>query len=59
MAWAVGERADCVRLVRSMYYYRSHMDPLTALRQRFGYRRIYVLLRREGWDIGETRFYRV
>ena len=24
-----------------------------------GYRRIYVLLRREGWDVGQTRFYRV
>lgn len=45
------------------------MDPLTALRQRvhelararvrFGYRRIYMLLRREGWGVGENRFYRV
>jgi putative transposase len=52
-----------------MYYYSSRMDPLTALRHRvrelahtrvrFGYRRIYMLLRREGWDVGETRFYRV
>jgi putative transposase len=69
--YGVGSRraCRCVRLVRSMYYYRSHMDPLTALRERtrelaharvrFGYRRLYVLLRREGWDVGETRFYRV
>jgi hypothetical protein len=38
------------------------MDPQTALRQRmreiaharvrFGYRRIYIMLRREGWDVG-------
>ena len=59
----------CVRLHRSMYFYRSRMDPLTALRQRmrelaharvrFGYRRIYMLLRREGWDVGKDRFYRV
>jgi len=24
-----------------------------------GYRRIYILLRREGWDVGKSRFYRV
>jgi putative transposase len=52
-----------------MYYYRSSMDPLMALRQRirdlaharvrFGYRRIYMLLKREGWDVGKSRFYRV
>lgn len=52
-----------------MYFYRSRMNPLTELRQRmpelalarlrFGYRRIYVLLRREGWDVGKDRFYRV
>jgi putative transposase len=51
-----------------MYYYRNLLDPLTALRERtrelahtrvqFGYRRFYVLLRRESWDVGETRFYR-
>jgi putative transposase len=45
------------------------MDPLIALRQRvrelaharvrFGYRRIYMLLRREGWEVGKERFYRV
>jgi transposase InsO family protein len=44
-------------------------DPLTELRQRmrelaharvrFGYRRIYMLRRREGWDVGKDRFYRV
>jgi putative transposase len=59
----------CVRMTRSMYYYRSRMDPQTALRHRmreiaharvrFGYRRIYIMLRREGWDVGKDRFYRV
>jgi putative transposase len=58
---------QCVRLYRSAYYYRSHGDPLTALRQRmreisharvrFGYRRIHMLLKREGWDVGKKRFY--
>ena len=69
--YRVGNRqaCRCVRLHRSMYYYRTRMDPLPALRQRvrelaharvrFGYRRIYILLRREGWDVGKSRFYRV
>ncbi len=48
---------------------RSRKDPLTALRQRmrelaqtrvrFGYRRLRVLLQREGWEVGKERFYRV
>ena len=48
---------------------REPADPLTALRQRmrelaqtrvrFGYRRLLVLLRREGWEVGKERFYRV
>jgi putative transposase len=59
----------CVKLHRSVYYYISRMDPLAELRQRmrelaharvrFGYRRIYMLLKREGWDVGKDRFYRV
>jgi putative transposase len=59
----------CMRLHRSAYYYRAHSDPLTALRQRmrelsharvrFGYRRILMLLKREGWDVGKNRLYRI
>jgi hypothetical protein len=47
----------CVRMTRSMYYYGSRMDPQAALRHRmreiaharvrFGYRRIYMMLRRD------------
>src|SRR5687768_15168198 len=58
-----------VRATRSSVYYRSRKDPLTALRQRmrelaqtrvrFGYRRLRVLLLREGWVVGKERFYRV
>jgi putative transposase len=63
--YAVGMRqaCRCVRMPRSMFYYRSRMDPRTALRQRmreiaharvrFDYRRIYIMLRREGWDVGK------
>ena len=49
--------------------HQSCRDPLTALRQRvrelaharvrFGYRRIFMLLKREGWDVGKERLYRL
>ena len=58
--YAISRRRAC-RLCsqpRSMEYYRSRKDPRTALqlrmrelaqtRVRYGYRRIHVLLRREG-----------
>ena len=58
--YQIGNRqaCRCVRLHRSACYYESRRDPQTALRQRmrelaharvrFGYRRIYVLLSKEG-----------
>jgi len=52
-----------------MLRYRSQADPQTALRQRvrelaqtrvrYGYRRIHVLLRREGWSVHHKRVYRL
>ena len=54
---------------RSSGRYVSHMDPQTALRMRlkdlaatrvrFGYRRLTVLLRREGWAVNAKRVYRI
>jgi putative transposase len=35
------------------------MREIAHARVRFGYRRIYIMLRREGWDVGKDRFYRV
>lgn len=67
----ISTRRACrvLRATRSSTYYTSRLDPLTALRQRmrelaqtrvrFGYRRLLVLLRREGWEVGKERFYRV
>ena len=67
----VSARRACrvVAATRSSMYYTSRKDPLTALRQRmrelaqtrvrFGYRRLRVLLQREGWEVGKERFYRV
>ena len=52
-----------------MQYYQSRMDPKTALRARmrelaqvrirYGYRRLHVLLRREGWSLGKDQTYRL
>ena len=32
---------------------------LAATRRRYGYRRITVLLKREGWSVGKKRVYRI
>lgn len=69
--YTVSARRACLvmRTTRSSVYYRSRKEPLTALRQRmrelaharvrFGYRRLRVLMQREGWIVGKERFYRV
>jgi putative transposase len=55
---------------RSTQYYRSNgkrdstalrlrMKELAAARPRYGYRRIFTLLRREGWKDGKERVYRL
>jgi len=58
-----------VRLHRSVFYYRSVLDPrlelrgrmrdLARSRVRFGYRRLHVLLRREGWAQSRDVTYRI
>ena len=58
-----------IGLQRSSYHYRNHKDPqnelrvrlkdLAASRVRYGYRRLHVLLRREGWHINHKRVYRL
>src|SRR5215210_1859012 len=69
--YTVSERRATLaaRFCRSSLRYTSVRNPLLALRQRmrelaetrvrFGYRRLLVLLRREGWEVGKERFYRV
>ena len=54
---------------RSIMNYRSRRDPqhalrtrmreLAASRVRFGYRRLTVMLRREGWAVNAKRIYRL
>ena len=58
-----------IGLERSSWYYRSVAKDLTALilrlkelarvRTRFGYRRLYELLRREGWKVNHKRIHRL
>jgi putative transposase len=67
----VTKRRACqvLSFARSCYYYRHHADPQTELRVRlkdlagtrvrYGYRRLHVLLMREGWTINHKRVYRL
>ena len=69
--YEVSERraTRAARFCLSSIRYQSCRDPLTTLRQRmrelahsrvrFGYRRLLVLLRREGWELGKKRCYRL
>ena len=72
-SYRVSERRGCsiVRLNRGTFRYCTHRDPRTALRMRireiaqarvrYGYRKIRVLLNREGWNVGKylvERIYR-
>ena len=69
--YQVSERraVRAARFCLSSIRYESCRDPLTALRQRlrelaqtrvrFGYRRLLVLLQREGWEVGKKRCYRL
>jgi putative transposase len=54
---------------RSLYRYRSRrpecaalrarIEELAAVKRRYGYRRIHILLRREGWQVNRKRTYRL
>lgn len=70
-SFQVGTRRACrvLAIHRSMYLYRSRRPEQALLRKRireiaeirvrYGYRRIHILLRREGWPVGRTRVYRL
>jgi len=38
---------------------RTRLKELAAVRRRFGYRRLHVLLRREGWEVNHKKVYRI
>ena len=70
-AWQVSIRRACTALPfeRSTYHYRSKRADPAALKQRmreicetrvrYGYRRVHVLLRREGWEVNVKRVSRL
>ena len=63
------EGCDLIRFDPTTYRYKSRRPDQAALEQRikeicqtrvrFGYRRVHVLLRREGWQINAKKTYRV
>jgi putative transposase len=67
----VSERRACrlAGVARSSYRYRSaaadqtalrlRLRDLAATRVRYGYRRLHILLRREGWRVNHKRVYRL
>ncbi len=69
--YAVSERRACAlaACMRSTYRYRRRRDPRTALRARireiaherirYGYRRVHVLLSREGWNANHKLVHRL
>ena len=70
-AFRVPRRRACgvVQCNRATFYYRSQRRDVTPLRMRlrelaaarprFGYRRLHILLRREGWAINHKKTYRL
>jgi putative transposase len=71
LAFRAGVRRACslLEFSRTSYYYRSIKVDDPALRQRirqiaevrvrYGYQRIHVLLKREGWQVNHKRVYRI
>lgn len=69
--WKVSIRRACsvLRTETSTYHYKGKRRPQAALvkrireiaetRVRYGYRRVHVLLRREGWHVNAKRIYRL
>lgn len=69
--YGISERRSCalVSLSRSVIWYQPKRPPQDALRRRireiaetrvrYGYKRIHVLLRREGWAINHKRVHRL
>lgn len=69
--WSVSIRRACaaIRFDPKTYRYKSRRSGQAALEQRikeicetrvrFGYRRVHVLLRREGWPVNAKRVYRL
>jgi HTH-like domain/Integrase core domain len=68
-AASIRQACGVMMISRSLYHYRSvaadqaplrlRIKEIAATRVRYGYKRIYVVLRREGWTINHKRVYRL
>jgi putative transposase len=58
-----------IEISRSLYRYRrrrpdsgplrARIEEIAAIKRRYGYRRVYLRLRREGWEVNRKRVYRL
>ncbi|MGH9553034.1 MAG: IS3 family transposase, partial [Terriglobales bacterium] len=67
--FGVTRACGLVGISRSLYRYRSRrldsaalrsrIEEIAAIKRRYGYRRVYLRLRREGWEVNRKRVYRI
>src|SRR6266498_1935001 len=67
--FGVTRACGLVGMSRSLYRYRSRrpdsaalrarIEAIAAVKRRYGYRRVYLRLRREGWQVNSKRVYRL
>jgi putative transposase len=67
--FGVTRACGLVRISRSLYRYKSRrpdcpglsqrIAEIAASKRRYGYRRVYLKLRREGWGVNRKRVYRI
>lgn len=69
--WKVSQRKACaiIQLDPKSYRYKSHRPGQAAIEQRireicqtrvrYGYRRVHVMLRREGWNVNHKKTRRI
>jgi len=68
-SFGVTRACGLVGISRSLYSYRSRrtdngplrarIEEIAAVKRRYGYRRVYLRLRREGWQVNRKRVYRL
>ena len=66
---SIRRACSALRIDRSLYVYKSRRGEQAGLQQRikeicetrvrYGYRRVHVLLRRDGWAVNPKRVYRL
>jgi len=67
--FGVTRACGLIEISRSMYRYRSRrpdsgplrarIEEIAAIKRRYGYRRVYLRLRREGWEVNRKLVYRL